>query len=175
MQYKGLKNLISGFGYLFHLDTDHPYNPTVSLSESYIEKMLTLRALAETELSQYYYFESPVSSYSAQNEDSALTEHGDTLQQQHQARSRTESTESISEDVSAPDPRLQEEAIEWAHGIGELILLLIEAFHSYSFDSQLPFWRTGGRCQWARSANAFSNTVEREMSCPSKSRQSLRG
>lgn len=123
MQYKGLKNLISGFSFLFHLDNDHPYNPTVSLSESYIEKMLTLRTLAETELSQYYYFESPISSYSTLNDDSGHTDQSETSALHHQVKSRTDSTESVSDDIAPPDPHIQEEAIEWAHGIGELILL----------------------------------------------------
>lgn len=121
MQYKGLKNLISGFSYLFQLNTDHPYNPTVSLTDSYVEKMTTLRALAETELSQYYFFENPVSTFSTKQEEGSHHTTGEILiPTPLQPSPVKESSDSSAGDESGTtDPHLQEEAIEWAHSIGK--------------------------------------------------------
>ena len=122
MQYKGLKNLISGFGYLFKLDSDHPYNPTVCLSDAYIEKMISLRSLAETELSPFYSFESPVSTCPPREGENGVNEEKAQVVHREQtppSRGRTDSSDSAGgAEEATPDPQLQEEAIEWAHCIG---------------------------------------------------------
>jgi len=60
MQLKGLKNLLLGFSSLFRLGNDHPFNPTVYLSDSYISKMNTLRAQAQEELQPFYSYDSGI-------------------------------------------------------------------------------------------------------------------
>lgn len=58
-QYKGLKKVIEGFGKLFRLGADHPFNPLVHLSDTYLAKRDEC-LYDEGALSELYVFDSTI-------------------------------------------------------------------------------------------------------------------
>mmetsp|Transcript_25539 Transcript_25539/g.37720 ORF Transcript_25539/g.37720 Transcript_25539/m.37720 type:complete len:1330 (-) Transcript_25539:240-4229(-) len=64
--FKGLKKVIEGFGMLFTLGGDHPFNPFVHLSETYINRRNECW-YDDSGLSDLYVFDSTVASHSNKN------------------------------------------------------------------------------------------------------------
>lgn len=58
-QFKGLKKIIEGYGGIFRLGGDHPFNPQVYLQEDFLHKM-KYGTLSDYELEKYYTFDPTV-------------------------------------------------------------------------------------------------------------------
>eukprot|EP00602_Paraphysomonas_sp_CaronLab_P002721 CAMPEP_0185022292 /NCGR_PEP_ID=MMETSP1103-20130426/5002_1 /TAXON_ID=36769 /ORGANISM="Paraphysomonas bandaiensis, Strain Caron Lab Isolate" /LENGTH=588 /DNA_ID=CAMNT_0027554291 /DNA_START=32 /DNA_END=1798 /DNA_ORIENTATION=+ len=107
MQLKGLKNLIQGFSGLFRLGNDHPFNPTVYLTDAYTTTANALRVRARQELLPFYSYDSnilqpsPIVGLNPAHEGERVSDLSDTSGTTR-SRSRSNSTDGLDGSYSNP-------------------------------------------------------------------------